>query len=343
MKRVIAGCQALAVLVTLTACYFSNVPSHFIPEAFQPAQTSPLSNQRISGMATDGNVVVAVSSMGNIAWSEDHGVNWDAAYFKNNGAIDDISFNDVVWAEGYYFAGANSGKAAWSRDGKEWNAGVIGPMNPQDIRAVAAGRIRQQLVFVAAGTRGRTAYAVSNPAGPWYQIAFSPFGDQADSEDRPYESVNALAHGIVKGCGVFVAVGDNGKIAIMNDFSGGLYGPSAAGTQLPFLGVGFGNERFIAVGEGATLKISADPENYTWTTIRDSDFSMQVFSKIGFAPAFNYFIMITGESIVRFSEYGENWTASNFSRLFPGGISAIAGTKKKIILGGGDGEIYYSN
>ena len=336
-KRYFFGC--LIVMVMLTACYFNNVPTHFTSDAFHRAKTSPIN--RISGMATDGNRVVAVSTSGVIAWSDDHGENWKESGFKDNELVSGISFNAVAWADGYYFAGGDGGKAAWSRDGETWSAGVIGPMNPENIHAVSVGRMRQQLVFVAAGTRGRIAYALNSPEGPWFHVLFTPFGDQEVNGST--ESVNALAYGKVHGDSVFVAVGDNGKIAIMNDFSGNFYGPSAIGTQLPFYGLTFGNERFIAVGEGATVKISADPEYYAWNTIRKSSFGMEAFTIIAFAPAFNYFVMVSGDSIVRFSEYGESWTAANFSGLFERGISAVVGTKKKIILSGLGGEIYYSN
>jgi hypothetical protein len=335
MKKIFLS---ITICIVFTSCYFSNAPVFFGPDAFHLAKTSPLVNQVITGMATDGEMIAAVTISGNIAWSEDHGINWYMANFATN-EIDSRSFNAVTWGEGYFFTGGKFGNAAWSTDGKVWHDGVIGPMNPEHIHAVSAGKFRQQSVFMAGGTNGRIAYAVGSPLGPWFQVAFSPFGDKEGSG----ESIHSIAHGKIKGSGIFVAVGDNGNVAVMIDFSGNLYGPSAAGTRNNFYGISFGNDRFIAAGEGAALIISADPKSYSWKQIRDTSFKMQPFSIIEFSAILNYFILISDNSIIRYSEFGESWTALNFSSLFPGGITAITCTNKRIILSGIDGRIYYSN
>jgi len=341
--KIILLSLAIGFSLIFSACYFINVPTYLSADAFHPAKTQPLTGNPITGLATDGVMTVAVTLSGEIAWSNDHGVTWELASFKTKNIADGRSFNSVAYGEGYFFAGGNSAKAAWSCDGKVWSDGVIGPMNPENILDVAAGKLKQQTVFVAVGTRGRIAYATISPEGPWTQVSSSPFGDNLANSGEPVDTVFAVTYGSVKGAGIFVAAGTNGNIAVMNNFSGKLYGPVAAGTRNTFRALTFGDERFVAVGEGATLMVSPDPDTYAWNKIQERSFMMQPFVNVIYAPAFNYFILQDQESILRFSEKCENWSASNFRSLFPSGISAMAGTNKKIILADAGGRIFYSN
>jgi hypothetical protein len=284
-------------------------------------------------MASDGTRVVAVSREGTIALSEDHGVTWQEV------ATLDIRLNAVTWGEGYFLAGGDFGRAAYSTDGKNWETGVIGPMNPKHILALSAGIMKTQVVFVAGGTDGRIAYALNSPEGPWFQITFSPFGEL----ENQGEKILSIAYGKIKGQGIFTAAGEGGHIAILKDFSGAVYGPAAMGTQQTFNGVAFGNDRFIAVGDGATMKVSGNPESYTWITIRERGFGLQPFYNVDFAPCINYFVLIASDSVVGFSEYGESWSAASLDDKLNKGISATACTRNRIVLGGADGSIVYSN
>jgi hypothetical protein len=323
------------------ACYFNNSTIHPSPDGFHNVTDSPFfsnGNQEITGMAAGGETVVAVSYEGTIAVSDDNGVHWEAISAIHEDFADGIRFNDVVWGEGYFFAGGDGGKAAWSKNGRDWYAGVIGPMNPKNIKAVAVGLMNKRLVFVAAGTDGRIAFALGEPTGAWTQVTFSPFGEAENTGEK----INALAYGKVNGSGIFVAVGDHGKIAFMNDFSGRWYG-AKAGTEQRFQGLAFGNDRFVAVGEGGLIKISVDPEGGNWVTIRDTGFGLRPFSTVGFDPGLNYFVLLSVDSVVGFSDNGESWSAVNFTGRLNRGISAVACTKKRIVLGGSDGMIAYSN
>ena len=325
----------------LTSCYLTITPVHPSAAAFHVAESPFFLNgqQRITGMASDGRNVVAVSHEGTIAFSQDHGVNWQVADPMLDAFADGIHFNALAWGEGYFLAGGDFGKAAWSKDGKVWHAGVIGPMNPKDILAISIGRLKNQSVFVAAGTDGRIAYALNSPEGPWFQIALSPFGDK----EGEGESINALVYGRIKGTGIFIAAGDNGNIAVMNDFSGKFSGPSAAGTRQTFRGLAFGDERFIVVGDNAAMQISADPESYAWTNVRENFFALRPFHHIAYYPLLEFFVLIAEESVVGYSTNGESWSAASFVSHFANGISAIACTQKRIVLGGADGIIVYSN
>jgi len=331
--------SAAAALPTLS-CYLSITPVHPSPTAFRLVADSPFfenGRQAITGMATDGSTVVAVSYEGTIAFSQDHGVTWRLAD-PLIGAFRSINFNDVTWGEGYFLAGGDFGRAAWSRDGRVWHSGTVGPMSPRDILAVSVGRMRNQLVFIAGGTGGRMAYSMHSPEGPWSQVPFTPFGDN----DPWSESIRAISHGRVRGFDVFIAVGDTGNIGIMKNFTGNLYGPSPVVRQT-LRGVTFGNERFIAVGDAATMLVSIDPKNYIWNTVRETRFVMRPFIDIAFYPVLDIFVMVASGSVVAFSRTGENWSAATFTGLFSEGISSVVGTNRRIVLGGADGSIAFSN
>jgi len=341
MKRILLP-VILAASVSLTlSCYFSTIPVHPSPAGFHVVAESPFflnGRQEIVGMATDGTTVVAVSREGTVAFSEDHGVTWQVSA-PLRGAFDVVHFRDVAWGGGYFFAGGDLGRAAWSRDGRTWYSGVVGPMNPRDILAVSVGRMRGQLVFMAGGTIGRMAYALGSPEGPWRQIMFAPFGDT----EQFGESVRAISHGRIKGSNVFVAVGDTGNVGIMKNFSGNLYGPSSVPSRQILRGIAFGNDRFIAVGDAATMMVSMDPKNYLWLPVRETGFVMRPFVDIAFYPGLNLFVLVASGSVVAFSANGESWSSASFTSRFAEDISAVVGTDRRIVLGGSDGTIAFSN
>jgi len=347
MKKIKIFLIIILIVFVNTACYFTNVPIYPSAAAFHHVQDSPFrqGGERITGLATDGDIAVAVSYSGTIAWSEDHGISWHTVDTETivNTLPGGIRFNAVTWGEGYFLAGGDGGKAAYSKDGKIWQQGVIGPMSPKNILTVAIGEMRRQIVFIAAGNDGRIAYALNSPEGPWTHVSNSPFGDRHNHG----ETINSVVYGKIKGSGIFVAVGENGKYAVLNDFSGEMYGPTTVGTRQNLNSVIFGNERFISVGDGATIRISADPGNYRWTTIRDHEFGMRPFLTIGYNPNIEYFILISknndGTPVVGFSPNGENWSAFSMASHFVRGISAVVCTRKRIILGGEDGMMVYSN
>jgi len=325
------------------SCYFTNVPVYPGAAAFHEVAESPFyleGNQSITAMAANGGIVAAVSSEGKIAFSEDHGVSWEVTHNIIDAFPEGIHFNAICGAEGYFLAAGDFGKAAWSKDGKVWHAGVIGPMSPKNVLALSAGRLKGQLVFLAGGTDGRLAYALNSPQGPWYQISFSPFGDK----ENEGESIHAIGYGKVNNIGIFTAAGDNGKIAVMKDITGNLYGPVSAASRNTFRAVTFGNSRFIAVGDGGLMKISADPASYSWTTIIDTDFGLRPFYGIAYDSSIEKFVLVTTDAILGFSENGEKWSAASLSNILEKrNISAVICTDKRIVVGFTDGSIAYSN
>jgi hypothetical protein len=341
MKKIILLCLVLTVLLS-GACYFHNTPSFPAPIGFHIADTSPLGvDNNISGMATDGVAVVAVCTSGTIGYSPDAGVTWEnvSANIAGN-FVGGIRFNAVAWGRGYFLAVGKEGRAAYSTDGINWQAGVIGPMNPKDILCVAVGVMGGQTVFAAGGTDGRLAHAVNTPAGPWYMADQTPFAWEENYGDTVY----ALAWGEVKGNGVFVAAGTTGRIGFLKDFSGKWYG-GRVGIHETFRSLTFGNDRFIAAGDNGLLRYSFDPKDYTWHPVKDTEFGLRPFRGVAFDPVVNHFVMYTDDLIVGFSEFGDVWNASNFEVRFGGGekITAITCTASRIVMGGSMGTIIYSN
>jgi hypothetical protein len=302
-----------------------------------------LGEDNITGMATDGTAVVAVYNSGKIGYSPDSGVTWERVDENiADNFTSGIRFNNVAWGQGYYLAVGDEGRAAWSTDGINWKAGVIGPMSPKNILCVAIGVMGGRTVFTAGGTDGRLAHAVNTPEGPWFKADLSPFGEHEGYGER----VLALTWGEVKGTGVFVAVGDDGRIGFLKDFTGKWYGARGAGTRETFRSVTYGNDRFIAAGDGGLLRYSFDPMDYTWHPVKDTDFGVRQFRGAAFDPVINHFILYSDDLVVGFSEFGDVWNATNFEMRFSGSdekISAITCTAKRIVMGGSAGTIIFSN
>jgi hypothetical protein len=338
MEKALQPAAALVLVLLLPACYLTNTTIYPNPAGFHPVEAPPFGSGALSGIAANENISAAVSHDSiTIAYSEDSGVTWKNAGIENNFS-DGIQLNAVTWGEGWFLAGGDGGKAAWSRDGIKWQAGVIGPMSPKNILAVAIGRVRGKRVFVAAGNDGRIAHSTEGPEGPWFMAPLSPFG----TVENYGEAIRGLVYGEVYGDGVFVALGDSGKIAFMNDLSGRWYG-GRAGTGQVFRSVAFGNDKFVAVGDGGIIKICADPQTYTWTTVTDDNLGLRPFVCVGFDPVIKNFILVCADSIIAFSEYGDSWNAVTFQRYFAGGISAVGCGGSRIILGGAGGIMAYSN
>jgi hypothetical protein len=332
---------AVVFAVFLSSCVDMNTPVILNAAGFHAVENSyqVLLDNRITGLATDGKNVAAVSRQGNIAFSGDYGVTWTAVSAVEGG--DGITYNSVVWGAGYFFAGGDGGRAAYSPDGISWRAGVIGPMNPKNISAVAAGMMRGQAVFAAAGNDGRLAYSAGSPEGPWYQVNLSPFGEVQDSGDDIY----ALTYGQVNGEGIFVAAGNHGKIAFMNDFSRKWYG-MRAGANESLRGLSYGNDRFVAVGDNGFIKYCVNPADYIWLKAEDTGFELRPLSGAAYDPVVSNFIVYSEDSVIGFSEHGEKWRVTKFQgdELFRNEkISALVCTNRRIVIGGEFGTLAYSN
>jgi hypothetical protein len=332
----------IVFVLTLSSCYDMNTSPYPNLAGFHSAFNSPFVNEEIRGIAGRGKQAAAVSG-DKIAYSDDDGLTWKDSVILDTPS--GLSLNCVAWGEGYYLAGGTGGSAAWSEDGKTWYAGIIGPMNPKNINALAAGSIQNRKVFVAVGDDGRIAFAVDHPQGPWTMVSLSPFGEVDDYG----EDIFAVAWGYVGGnekAGVFVAAGENGKIAFMRDLSGKWYG-AQAGTTNTFRNVAFGNDRFVAVGDVGVIMISFDPASYVWERVEDKFIETRPLYNISFDPAMKRFVAIGVNSLIAYSATGSSWSVASFQnqgRIDAGGdLSVVACTNSRIILGCKDGSLFYSN
>jgi hypothetical protein len=329
-------------VLAFSSCYDMNTAPYPNLAGFHRALSSPFENEQIRGMAGNGEQAAAVSG-DKIAFSDDDGASWQEAVILDPPS--GLNLTCVTWGEGYYLAGGTGGNAAWSKDGITWYGGVIGPMNPKNINAVAAGVIQNRKVFAAAGDDGRLAFAVDHPRGPWRMADLSPFGEVDDYG----EDVFGLAWGYMGGnkrAGVFVAVGENGKIAFMRDLSGKWYG-TRAGTTYTFRGVAFGNNRFIAVGDSGMIQVSSDPASYQWERVEDKYIETRSLYAVSFDLAMKQFVAIGVNSLIAYSGTGENWSVASFQnqgRIQDSGpLCAVTSTDSRIILGCEDGLLFYSN
>jgi len=164
-----------------------------------------------------------------------------------------------------------------------------------------------------------------------------------------------MAWGQLKsGEGVFVAVGDDGKIAFMDaitgSYAGKWFAPTHAGTNKRWRGVTFEQERFLAVGEGGTIAYSTDPRTFEWIQVTSDDLAARSLAGAAFEPLRGCFALFTDDTVLAFSEFGDDWQAARFNTLFPGGtssnpeaISAICASDGRVVLGGSQGTLVYSN
>jgi hypothetical protein len=333
--------------LALAACKFPDALPQPSPGGFYTAGgfSFEAEDDSIAGMASNGRTVVAVSPGGRIACSFDGGRNWALAEgspfrIQNNPARDPIVFSAVTYGEGYFFAGGDGGQAAFSADGINWETGVIGPMNPKDIHGVAAGKIKNISVFVVVGDDGRICYSIGGPRTQWTAATLTPFGQVDDWG----ETIHAVAFGEIQGISMFVAVGDDGKIAFANDLTGRWYGVRSGSSQV-LRAVTFGNGRFLAVGDVGMMKYTSDPQNYNWTVGDGSVFGGRNLTGAAWDPKSKRFVVIGDNAVLGFSNLGATWSAAIFATAdrFSEGLSALTCTRDSIVIGGYGGIIAVSD
>jgi hypothetical protein len=339
---VLASCETPDSLPRPSAGGFSDALVSPVGDSFESED-----DQRITGMASNGSMSVAVGPGGRIAYSS-NGKSWTVA----EGSPDSpdkryhvrtnvpIVFSSVTYGEGYFFAGGDGGQAAFSQDGIHWETGVIGPMSPKDIHGVAAGKLKGRSVFVAVGDDGRICYSNGGPQTQWTAATLTPFGQV----DNWGETIHAVAFGTVDGSGIFVAVGDDGKIAFANDLSGRWYGGRSGSSRI-LRAVAFGKDRFVAVGDVGMVKYTSDPTNYNWTSGDGSIFGLRNLTGAAWDPKGDRFVVIGDKSVVGYSNLGATWNAAIFASAnrFQYGLSALTCTQSSIILGSNDGTIAYKD
>ena len=160
-----------------------------------------------------------------------------------------------------------------------WKTASWTPFTVSDsITGFAYGRINGKDRYVAAASTGVIGW--SNDGDIWQRAVKAPDDPSAPSPDPFNASFNAVAFG----GGVFVAVGNGGKIARSTDginwtaagHSGGITG---FGTE-NIMGIAWGKGVFVAVGGNANIAYSSN--GIDWTGCRDAAFGTSQLNDIAF-------------------------------------------------------------
>jgi hypothetical protein len=270
----------------------------------------------IRGVAYGDGKFVAVGDKDKIAYSSD-GVSWTAV------SIATSVMRGVAYGDGKFVA-VGDGSKAYSTDGTTWTRGGYG-----GCRGVAYGYDR----FVVVGNNGRIEYSTDGIT--WTAVSDSTFSGT---------QINGVAYGRFKVSNVFVAVGNNAKIAysISYDIPAKSWGVEEAHSGLSssyINGIAYGGGRFVAVGTKGGIGI-------TWNGAS--------FSGIGIHPLLSYdlngvahgggkFVVVANSGKIEYSlDGGSSWTevTSTFSTDAIYGIAYGGG---KFVAVGNSGKMAYSN
>lgn len=228
--------------------------------------------------AAGSSLAANASGSGKIRHSSD-GVSWNesSGTFFN---IRAMTFSD--YNGGRFVAGDASGNSYYSTDGVNWST------------AKSAGT--GGLVLAIASGDGKLA-AVG------YGIAYSEDG----GENWTSVAWSGTTRGIAYGNGVWVVVGNSGKIGYSTNLTA--WTEVTGVTTSNFQKVIFGNGKFVAVGESGIMFYSTDGQ--TWNEITNKGFTTSnVIYALGYGNG--YFIAASG-SIIEYSHNGIDWTRAQTS------------------------------
>lgn len=255
---------------------------------------SVLANTILNGLACNGSTLVAVSSKGS-SRSSDGGNTWTTG----SGGV---GFNHVTVGSNYV-ASTDSGAVYTSSDGLNWSK-VATPTDGALKRLANNGGS-----VVAVGAGGRIAASI-NGAG-WQMAASGSSGRYLDH----------VAYG--NGSFVVAGTGNNPALGNANTLLSSANGNSwvSRGSGV-FYGLGFVNDRFIAVGHDGTILTSTDGS--TW-----KDVSLPGIGSLYGVAYGNCRYVITGTTnngVALVSYNGKNWKAVTVSdsQLAPFGFYRVA-------------------
>jgi len=303
---------------------------------------------------------VAVSKTGVIGWSSDGDI-WHKALTLipvTNPPTDpadvpdpfNASFNAVAWGSGIFVAVGNKGKIAWSEDGINWTAGLMGSsFGTEDVAGIAWGKG----IFVAVGGNANIAY--SSNGRSWKGCRDSSFGSSR-LNDVAFDNTGSR----------FYIVGNDGKRGWADD----LESENGQGNwnliELPNMETGpFGKNhiRKVTVGRyGNDIGIGivynewggkriAIATNEDFGNI-DADLHSDLFGDNninGIAYGGGYFVAAGTAAMIGWwpgaepsNESQRHWRALSFTEFRWWEISAVAALKDRFFVGGVGGKIGYS-
>lgn len=145
---------------------------------------------------------------------------------------------------------ADKGRIYTSTDGKKWDSQGTGFWGigawPHYLNGVTWGTDK----FVAVGRAG---YVYTSPDGESWEYYNSGIS----------ETLNGVFWS--NDAGIFVAVGDDGKIITSSNGESGTWVSQSSGVTNRLNNVVWGNTQFVAVGDNGTIILSSDGQS--WTTI----------------------------------------------------------------------------
>jgi len=273
-------------------------------ESWTAVTNSRFGSDSINGIAYGDNRFVAVagrtsSGNNNFAYSTD-GESWTAV---SNKIFDwPLRINAIAYGDNRFVAVGTHGKMAYSTDnGENWTAvedSTFGTSN-NTIYAIAYGNNK----FVAVGDFGKMAY--STDGENWTAIR---------SLDNPWNSTlpRAIIRDIAYGNNRFVAVGHTGGMAYSTDGESWTAVATANITSIwgytyqnqswtaNIYGIAYGNNRFVAVGEGGRMAYSAD-NGVTWTAVENSRFGSDSINAIAYGN--NRFVAVGWSRKIAYADW----------------------------------------
>jgi hypothetical protein len=249
------------------------------------------------------------SGTGGGVWTAVTTTIFDDQVIEYNGIKYTLKFDikAIAFGSGKFVAGGESGKMAYSSDGKTWTAVSNSTFGTNDINAIAFGGGK----FVAGGENGKM--ATSTDGVTWTAVSDSKFGS---------DDINAIAFGnntFVAGGSYIAYSSDNGASWVR---ATGIYSINA---------IAYGNNMFIAGGGGALnagMRYSTN-NGVTWTSVSDS--------KIGTVDAIafgnNTFVAGAWFGGMATSSNGATWTAVDCKLDKDSSIDAIAFGNNTFVAG----------
>ena len=260
-------------------------------------------------------------------------------YTKSNGSTEKVDINGIAYGSGRFIAVGDEGKMAYSSDGESWTA-VTTDNNPF-------------VTVIADNITGTDIYSIAYVGGNFFAWDVLRRRYSKDGENWAAVSITYIG-AIAYGNGRFVAGGNKGKIAYSSNCTNWTdvadstvweYPSINISTREPItatadiLSIAYGNNRFVAVGDGATMAYSSDGESWTaitnnpFKTNRVKDASMQAIAYGG-----GKFVAVNVDGQVAYSADGINWTAAN--KTAPAG-SIVYGNGRFVAVGR-SGKVAYS-
>jgi hypothetical protein len=333
-----------------------DTPTYTIPEPERPLNWTAVTDSKfvrsINGIAYgyvrgQGGTWVAVGSGGQIAHS-DNGARWAALTPPVNSrdpgessfggtTVNAVAYGTTVNSP-LFVAVGDSGKIAYSPDGKEWTAVKPGTSSrdpgestfgTSTIHGVAYGNGR----WVAVGNGGKIAYSTN---GASWTAATNNGGFDANN-------INAVAYGN----GRFVATGGGKKMAYSSNGSSWTAVSNAPSSAISII---YANNRWVAgAGQG---NIALSPDGETWRAVpkaNNGGFGDNAANNTitGLAFGNNRFVAVGWRGRIAYSADALNWTAVTTANNggFGGNthILAVAYGNGRFVAVGQYGKMAYVN